>query len=230
MPPGTNGQARGWALFTTHAVVMAYVIQHHDSTVRQIASDLGITERATLSILGDLDAEGIIDRHRDGRSNTYSVNFGALAAFRRSSPGPPTPATFADTLINALLDLSHYRGSKRPPRRSTSPGQPRPGRSWGFFSNHLRILLSIAAEPPRTAHQLSERVGITERAVVAILKQLEEENILERTREGRRNLYAVNMRGLRSFARWSPARWPLPREVVEASLDGIDALTGIRVS
>jgi DNA-binding transcriptional ArsR family regulator len=80
---------------------------------------------------------------------------------------------------------------------------------------------------PRTAHQLAERVGITERAVVAILKQLEDEKILTRRREGRRNFYQVDIRALRAFPRWSPARWPLPREVVEASLDAVETLTKV---
>jgi len=42
--------------------------------VKEIAEQVGITERAVLAILSDLERAGIVSRHRRGRSNTYEVN------------------------------------------------------------------------------------------------------------------------------------------------------------
>ena len=58
-----------WSFLTNHALVLIYVIMHPDSTVREIAVGIGVTERATLAILRELEDEGIVERHRDGRRN-----------------------------------------------------------------------------------------------------------------------------------------------------------------
>src|SRR5581483_6153078 len=89
--------APSWNFLTNYALILVYVALHPDSTVRTIANDIGITERAALAILRDLDDEGIVDRSREGRRNTYSVNFGRLSAVRRGgSASPRTPRPFVD--------------------------------------------------------------------------------------------------------------------------------------
>ncbi len=52
---------------------------------RQIAGAVGITERAALSILRALEADGIVERTKEGRRNRYWVNMDAL--FRFTFPG-----------------------------------------------------------------------------------------------------------------------------------------------
>ena len=42
--------------------------------LREVADRIGITERAVLKIVSDLEAEGIVRRHREGRRNTYELN------------------------------------------------------------------------------------------------------------------------------------------------------------
>jgi DNA-binding IclR family transcriptional regulator len=75
-----------WDFLTNHALVLIHVIDHPRSTLREIASAVGITERAALSILRALEEDGIISRQKEGRRNRYWVNFGALLRHRRQGP------------------------------------------------------------------------------------------------------------------------------------------------
>jgi DNA-binding transcriptional ArsR family regulator len=65
--------------------------------------------------------------------------------------------------------------------------------AWTFLSNHAHVLLSIAREPALTIRELSDRVGITERAVQRILGELEAAGYVDKAREGRRNRYSVDL-------------------------------------
>ncbi len=67
-----------WGFLTNHALVLLHVAEHPNSTLREIASSVGITERATLSILRTLEGDDIISRRREGRRNRYRVNFRAV--------------------------------------------------------------------------------------------------------------------------------------------------------
>ena len=214
-----------WGFFTYHALVMAYICERGDSTVRTISDAIGITERATLTMLGDLQQAGIVIRHRVGRSNTYTMDLERLAMFRRGNAGPPTPASFADALISTLLEISGSTGNgsvhPRPIDAGAFSGAEMP---WGFFTNHLRTLLALANTVELTANEIAAAVGITERAAVAILRQLEEEGMLVRSKEGRRNSYRIEFDKVREFSRWSSGSWPLQRAIIDASTEGLRQL------
>ncbi len=66
------------------------------------------------------------------------------------------------------------------------------GSSWTFLTNHARVLLCLADEPDLRLREAAARIGITERAVQRIVTDLEDAGIVTRTREGRRNTYAIN--------------------------------------
>ena len=63
--------------------------------------------------------------------------------------------------------------------------------SWTFLTNHMHVLVCIARDPSVTMREVAGHVGITERAVQRIVRDLEEGGYLVRRREGRRNVYAV---------------------------------------
>jgi len=65
-------------------------------------------------------------------------------------------------------------------------------RPWTFLTNHTHVLLCLVRQPEGTLRQVADRVGITERAVQRIVRDLEQAGVLTRTRRGRRNSYAVN--------------------------------------
>lgn len=66
------------------------------------------------------------------------------------------------------------------------------GPNWTFLTNHAHVLLCLAEAPELRLREVAEHVGITERAVQRIVTDLEEAGIVTRSREGRRNHYAIN--------------------------------------
>lgn len=66
---------------------------------------------------------------------------------------------------------------------------------WRFLTNHAQVLVCIAEEPDIRGRDVAERVGITERAAQSIIADLVGCGYVTRTREGRRNRYAVNPDG-----------------------------------
>lgn len=51
-----------------------FVHRNPDARVRDIASAVGITERAAQTILADLESDGYLRKTRVGRRNTYSID------------------------------------------------------------------------------------------------------------------------------------------------------------
>ncbi len=225
----TTQSGSTWGFLTNHALMLTFVVTHPECTVRQISDGVGVTERATLSILRQLSDEQIVERHKAGRRNTYAVNFGHLAAYRREGTVALTPRLFVDGLIQTMLDLSGphpaTNGNKPPERVDSGAVDPRIGR-WGFFTNHALLLLSIAMDNSSTVREMAMNVGVTERAIVAILNQLENDGIILRHREGRRNAYSIEFEALRRFPRWSGGTWHVPAPLVDMAVSGLKALGG----
>jgi hypothetical protein len=65
-------------------------------------------------------------------------------------------------------------------------------RRWTFLTNHAQVLVCIAAEPGVRLRDISERVGITERAAHRIVDELAEAGYITRERTGRRNTYVIH--------------------------------------
>ena len=65
---------RRWTFLTSHAHVLLCIANNPDARIRDIAEQVGITERATHRIIGDLDQEGYVSTKRVGRRNSYTVN------------------------------------------------------------------------------------------------------------------------------------------------------------
>jgi len=65
-----------WTFITNHAVVLTYLAKHPTITARQVALEIGITERAVRTIISDLEAEGYIVKAKEGRRSRYRVNAG----------------------------------------------------------------------------------------------------------------------------------------------------------
>ena len=64
--------------------------------------------------------------------------------------------------------------------------------NWFFFSNHGNVLLCIARDPTVRIREISDLVGIGERASQKIVADLVADGYLQRTKEGRRNRYEIN--------------------------------------
>ncbi len=67
-------ESRGWTFLSNHAHVLVMVARDPHVRVREIASGVGITERAVMRILGELEEAGVISRERQGRRTEYHVH------------------------------------------------------------------------------------------------------------------------------------------------------------
>jgi DNA-binding MarR family transcriptional regulator len=69
-----GSQAAGsWDFLTNHAHVLTCVAADPGIRLRDIASTVGITERAAHRIVSELVEEGYVLREREGRRNRYQV-------------------------------------------------------------------------------------------------------------------------------------------------------------
>ncbi len=62
-----------WTFLTNHAHVLLYLAQNSSKRIRDIAAEVGITERAVQRIIVELEADGYLKRIREGRRNVYKV-------------------------------------------------------------------------------------------------------------------------------------------------------------
>ena len=63
-----------WTFLTNHSHVLICLDLSPEATLREVSLRVGITERAVQRIVADLEAEGVLVRERQGRSNRYSIN------------------------------------------------------------------------------------------------------------------------------------------------------------
>uniref|UniRef100_UPI002ADD37AA helix-turn-helix transcriptional regulator n=1 Tax=Tepidiforma sp. TaxID=2682230 RepID=UPI002ADD37AA len=63
-----------WSLFTNHANVLLAITRNPDIRLRELAAEVGISERAVKRIVADLERAGYIQRERHGRRNHYEIN------------------------------------------------------------------------------------------------------------------------------------------------------------
>lgn len=62
-----------WTFLTNHSHVLLSIWQQPDIRVRDIAQLVGITERAVMRIIGELNSAGFINIEKSGRENRYTV-------------------------------------------------------------------------------------------------------------------------------------------------------------
>lgn len=63
-----------WRFLTNHGRVLLCLAHDPDLRIRDLALVLGITERSTQKILGDLVGAGYVTRRRVGRRNEYEIH------------------------------------------------------------------------------------------------------------------------------------------------------------
>lgn len=62
---------------------------------------------------------------------------------------------------------------------------------WKFLTNHAAVLACVAHDPGVRLREISDRVGITERAAHRIVDELATSGYITRERVGRRNRYTI---------------------------------------
>jgi predicted transcriptional regulator len=67
-----------------------------------------------------------------------------------------------------------------------------PKNKWTFITNHAVVLTLLDREERLTSREIASALGITERSVIRIIKDLESEGYITKRKEGRENRYTVN--------------------------------------
>lgn len=63
-----------WTFLTNHAHVLLCVAENRNARLRDVATQVGITERAAQRIVTELEEAGYLEREREGRRNVYRLN------------------------------------------------------------------------------------------------------------------------------------------------------------
>ena len=63
-----------WALLSNHGLTLICLADKPEVTTREIADDLGVTERSVQKIVSDLHSASYIKKEKIGRRNRYKVN------------------------------------------------------------------------------------------------------------------------------------------------------------
>jgi DNA-binding MarR family transcriptional regulator len=67
-------EARTWTFLSNHAHVLVCLAADPNTRVRDVAAEVGITERRVNGILADLEEAGIITVYKSGRRNSYEID------------------------------------------------------------------------------------------------------------------------------------------------------------
>ena len=74
MKPSSSNDHHHWRFVTNHADVLAAIAIDPTIRLRDIAANVGITERTAAQIVNDLEEAGYLTKTRDGRRNNYEVH------------------------------------------------------------------------------------------------------------------------------------------------------------
>jgi predicted transcriptional regulator len=110
-PEPTDRPSGTWAFLTNHAHVLVCIARDPQSRARDIAEQIGITERAAQRILADLIGDGYVKRTKLGRRNQYTIDL----------RGHLRHPMFRDLSVGPLLEVLNRDGRPNGPR-------PRPRR------------------------------------------------------------------------------------------------------
>jgi DNA-binding transcriptional ArsR family regulator len=104
------GNMAEWTFVSNHAVVLSFLSHHASITAREVATRVGITERAVRKIINDLETGGYILKAREGRRVNYSVK----------KHLPLRHRTQQDKSVGDLLKVLGL--VKKAPRKKAGPG------------------------------------------------------------------------------------------------------------
>ena len=94
MDPRMTGRNSQWTFLSNHSHVLVCIATNPSITMRELAGQVGITERAVQRIVSDLRSAGYLSYRRQGRRNLYSLHTGL----------PMRHPVESDCLISDLLE------------------------------------------------------------------------------------------------------------------------------
>ena len=88
-------EKRQWTFLTNHGHLLVAISRRPEARIRDLAEEIGITERAAQLILRDLEDAGYVSKTKVGRRNHYTVEPGSHLRHPAESAVP----------IGSLLEL-----------------------------------------------------------------------------------------------------------------------------
>lgn len=86
-----------WTFLSNHAHVLVCIAQNPLSLARDLAEQVGITERAVRRIIAELNEAGYLTHDREGRRNRYTVH--AEMPMRHQVEGHCLVSDLLDTVL-----------------------------------------------------------------------------------------------------------------------------------
>ena len=111
-----------WSFLTNHARVLLRIAQDPDARLRDIAADLGITERSAHGFVTDLTAAGYVVKQKDGRRNRYQIQ----AHMPLLEPASQEPAIGEVLALLAGMRTLRHRTARASDRDVGGIRQPEP--------------------------------------------------------------------------------------------------------
>lgn len=99
---------------SNHAHVLLCLARNPDARLRDIAAQVGITERGVFRVITDLESGGVITRYREGRRNRYEID--TSAPLRHHLEAERT----VGGLLALLLDPTEAKRLGLVPKRATT--------------------------------------------------------------------------------------------------------------
>ena len=112
-----------WTFLTSHARVLLLVAHDPGMRLRDIAANLGITERSAFGIITDLAEAGYVVEEKDGRRNRYHI---------QAHLPLPEPTSQERTVGEVLALLA----GTDPPEAGSRPQRPEPRVPAGTAAPH----------------------------------------------------------------------------------------------
>lgn len=103
---------------------------------------------------------------------------------------------------------------------------------WGLLTNHALVLIHVIENPRSTLRDIADGVGITERAALSLLRALENDGIIARRKDGRRNVYTVDVDALmehRSAGKYSIAQIANALFAISGRIPGVELPPGMQL-
>jgi hypothetical protein len=102
-------EATRWTFLSNHAYVLIELHANPEQVLREVASKVGITERAVQRIVHELEEEGYLTRERVGRRNRYRLMAG------KSLRHPLASRQTIDALVQLMIPGPEQAPMQEPP-------------------------------------------------------------------------------------------------------------------
>jgi len=125
-----------WTFFSNYGHVLVCLAKNQDTRLRDVAAEVGITERAVQKIVHDLQQAGFLEVSKHGRRNRYKINrrkalrhdlqshctVGKLLALILKSAGPKADAAEQDEKVESPPPpIVKPKAKKSPPDHPAEP-------------------------------------------------------------------------------------------------------------